>query len=870
MDEVNSNEGASLPRPPSDPGAIGTGAALRALLTALANDVRRVAARLRPVAAAKLAAFPLSRRPVRLGSAIVRAFKSVALLLLACAAGLAALAVWSVHDVPFERVDTAGQDAAIVIEAANGEPLGRRGPLRLADVPREGFPDHLVAAVVSIEDRRFYSHWGVDPRAVLRSLHRNIAAGKVVEGGSTITQQLVKQMLDDDERTFRRKGREALVAIWLEFQLSKDEIVTRYLNRTYMGAGAYGMPAAARLYFSKDVGELTLAESALLAGAIRSPSQLNPLRNLAAARERASLVLATMVENGFIDSKTAEAARAQPATPAPAAIRSEDGGWFADWIAEEAIDLAGSAQARGLRVRTTLVPAIQAIAERVVREVLDQSGTESRISQAALVALAPDGAVLAMVGGRDYSASQFNRAVQAARQPGSAFKPFVYLAALRQRYSLDDVVEDAPIDVDGWRPENFGDYRGHVTLSEAFARSLNTAAVRLALAVGIDEVARAAGDLGIDAPLTGTPSLALGASEVSLLDLTGAYASFRAGEAPIEPWGIAAFGAEGQPRLVTTGPSANKRRPIGAQHGDMIALLRNVVAHGTGRAAALPGFAAGKTGTSQNHRDAWFIGFNEAMVVGVWVGNDDGEPMNEITGGSVPSVIWRNFMMEAAPLVDDRQNRLEEQVVALNSGESASGRCDYHACSAQYRSFRASDCSYQPYGGGQRRVCPLGQPDAAMAGVDLGLDMVATEGALPSQEFVTEAGAESFAEPVVGSCDVAACAAKYSSFRASDCTYQPFDGPRRVCGSAEAEFGGPQSEPGEVVKAEAEHPPAPPEPRRLFGGLFSFLGGGPRSQPADSAGGCNFDACAAKYSSFDPASCSYQPLDGGPRRACAE
>ena len=314
-----------------------------------------------------------------------------------------------------------------------------------------------------------------------------------------------------------------------------------------------------------------------------------------------------------------------------------------------------------------------------------------------------------MVGGKNYQESEFNRAVDAMRQPGSAFKLFVYYAALRNGLSPRDRVEDAPLEIEGWEPQNFGEnYHGRVSLAEAFARSLNTATVRLALEVGIDEVIAAARDLGIDAPLSESPSLALGSSEVSLIDLTGAYASVRAGVAPVEPWGIAAFGTDEQARMFKLGPPVAPERQLQPYQEPLVGLLKLVVDRGTGRAAALDGFAAGKTGTSQNYRDAWFIGFNEALVVGVWVGNDDETPMDEVTGGKLPALIWRNFMTEAMAIAAGRRPAPEGEEapagVEVAAEEAPSQQCNYRACGRAYRSFRSSDCTFQPYRG-QRKLC---------------------------------------------------------------------------------------------------------------------------------------------------------------------
>jgi membrane peptidoglycan carboxypeptidase len=408
-----------------------------------------------------------------------------------------------------------------------------------------------------------------------------------------------------------------------------------------------------------------------------------------------------MVANGRLDAATAKAAKDRPARLAPKPAGLQAGTWFTDWVYGEAVEIAGSFQDT-MRVRTTLVPSLQALAEKVVSKALARHGKAKDVTQAALVAMLPNGAVVAMVGGRDYQKSEFNRAVQAMRQPGSAFKLFVYYAALRNGISPMDRIEDGPLEIDGWSPENFGgDFRGSVSLAEAFARSLNAASVRLALDVGLDEVIAAARDLGLDAPLKKTPSLALGSSEVSLLDLTGAYASVRAGVAPIEPWGIAALGIGEQAPLLRFGPAVKPARSLKPYQEVLVALLELVVDRGTGRAAALDSFAAGKTGTSQNYRDAWFIGFNEGLVVGVWVGNDDDAPMKNMTGGKLPALIWKDFMTGAMTIAAEGPRALVGEARVDPGSEP---QCAYRACARAYRSFRSSDCSYQPYSG-PRKLC---------------------------------------------------------------------------------------------------------------------------------------------------------------------
>jgi penicillin-binding protein 1A len=562
------------------------------------------------------------------------------LLVFACLAGGL---FWVLRDLPFAELLKGGSERIILLEAADGQALARKGPFRAPDKSFAELPPHLIDAVISIEDRRFYTHIGLDPWGLLRALSRNMRAGAVVEGGSTITQQLVKILYLEQGRTLTRKIREAALALWLETKLSKEEILTRYVNNVYLGAGATGFPGAAQVYFGKDASELNLAESALLASLIVAPSHLNPRENPDAATARTALVLDAMVANGKLDETTAKAAKKQPIAVIPARLSPHSGTWFADWVYGEAAAIAGPFQGT-MRVRTTLIPALQTLAEKAVSRALKNEGKAQGVTQAALVAMFPNGAVVAMVGGRSYQESEFNRAVQAMRQPGSAFKLFVYYAALRNGMSPRDRIEDAVLEIDGWSPENFdGRYRGRVSLAEAFARSLNAATARLALEVGLDQVVAAARDLGIDTPLQQTPSLALGSSEVNLLDLTGAYASVRAGVTPIEPWGIAAFGAGDQPRLFKLGPAAKPQRSLEPHHEILIGLLNLVVERGTGRAARLDGFAAGKTGTSQDYKDAWFIGFSELLVVGIWVGNDDGTPMNKGNRGQAPCPYLERF-----------------------------------------------------------------------------------------------------------------------------------------------------------------------------------------------------------------------------------
>ncbi|MGQ2909133.1 MAG: PBP1A family penicillin-binding protein [Aliihoeflea sp.] len=618
---------------------------------------------------------------------------------------VAGVLLWALRDVPWEEIADGSIAPVVVLESADGTPLVQEGPYQGAYTRVEAFPQHLVDAVLSIEDRRFYDHWGVDLRGIARAFMRNLDAGEVVQGGSTITQQLIKISYLERDRTYRRKIQELVIAFWLERRLGKDEILTRYLNNIYLGAGATGVPAAARIYFDKEPGELDLGESAMIAGLIIAPSVLNPIANADRAEERARVVLDAMVANGKISADEAAAAKATYAELRPTRPASRSGSWFADWAMRDAREIA--ADYRGtISVATTLEPQLQAVAERVLREALDGAGADGP-GQGALVAMGPDGAVLAMVGGRNYQESTFNRAVDARRQPGSTFKTFVLLSALQAGIDPRALVPDEPITIDGWTPENFGGrYYGLVPIYEAFVRSLNAAMVVLAQEVGIGHVAAAARDLGIDAELTETPALALGASEVTLIDLTGAYASILAGVAPVEPWGIVSFRTDETRDGFRVGPSRRPDIDISPFRDDLIRLLSMVVEQGTGQAARVDGFSAGKTGTSQNYRDAWFVGFTENLVVGVWVGNDDDTPMKGVTGGALPASIFKSFVdgtsIEALSAQAAAGGPADEG--RAGSGEMAAQSCDVQACARAYRSFRASDCSYQPYRGA-RRLC---------------------------------------------------------------------------------------------------------------------------------------------------------------------
>ena len=672
----------------------------------------------------------LLRQP---GSPVFHYAKIALLVAILLASGVlvagAAMVAWIAHDLPLADVNTKGAQPYVALEASDGSAIqaseARRGP----PVTLDEVPPHTIDALLAIEDHRFFSHWGIDLRGILRAAYRNWTAGHIVEGGSTITQQYVRGRYLENDRSLRRKLREAIMAVWLEHKSDKKAILEAYLNQTYFGSGAFGISAAADTYFGKSVGELTLAESAILAGLVRAPTDLNPLKDRAAAEQRARIVLGAMVAQGSISQeKAVEAALrlneirviARPAVPR--------GTWFGDWLQVQAGALAQTVARYGadiVTIHSTLNPRLQAIAQTVVTQAIETEGAASSATQAALVALRPDGAVVAMVGGINHAENSFNRATQAMRQPGSLFKIFVYYAALRNGWQVDDIVDDAPVAIGDWKPENYDrKFEGRMTLAEAFWRSRNLPAVRLAMDVGLDEVVRAARDLGIDAPLPKRPSMALGAMEVNLLDITGAFASIRAGTAPIEPWAITGIEANDAEHQLQSGGRNATPGDLQRLRPQLLELLRGVVERGTGRRAALGDgtFAAGKTGTSEAFRDAWFVGFTDNLVVGVWVGNDDNSPMEKVTGGRLPAEIWNRFVVQATPLLEDaplRQPGMGE--MAINDGsdmELADNSCDIEACSASYRSFRASDCTYQPFFG-ERKLCTRGGSADDLAAADM-------------------------------------------------------------------------------------------------------------------------------------------------------
>ncbi|UUR07902.1 transglycosylase domain-containing protein [Sphingomonas glaciei] len=552
--------------------------------------------------------------------------------------------LWLVITAPLGRALEPLPNPAMLIVSSEGRPIARRGAIKEAPVEIAKLKPYTPAAFVAIEDRRFYRHWGIDPRAIGRAMVANFQAGGVRQGGSTLTQQLAKTSFLSSDRALKRKAQEVIIAFWLEGRLTKDEILTRYLSSVYFGDGVYGLRAASRHYFGKQPEQLTLAQSAMLAGLVQAPSRLAPTRNLAGARKRAALVLKAMSDTDAITPAQARAALAAPARAIRRTRKVPTGTYFADWMAPQAAD-AFETDFGEVRVTSTLDADLQRLAARAIGNAALAPGV-----QAALVAMRPDGRVVAMVGGRSYKESTFNRATQARRQPGSAFKLFVYLAALRAGYRPDSIIQDSPITIDGWSPaNNDGVFRGPVTLQQAFARSSNAATVRLSEEVGRAKVLSTARELGISTPLPDSPSVALGTAGVSLLELTAAYAAVAGGRYPVTASGLPPAGAGIETQDFTaTLFGRSGRLDEGRDWRPMLDLLWAAANEGTGRKAALATATFGKTGTSQDNRDALFVGFAGDLVVGVWVGRDDNKSLGKaVSGGTMPAQIWRGFMAPA-------------------------------------------------------------------------------------------------------------------------------------------------------------------------------------------------------------------------------
>jgi penicillin-binding protein 1A len=596
----------------------------------------------RPSARARKAERPRRRRSGSLIGGLI--YWSLTLSVWGAVGGGALAVYYGSQLPPIDQLSVPKRPPNIAILGADGELLANRGDTGGAAVKISELPPFVPKAFVAIEDRRFYSHWGVDPQGIARALVRNVSGRGGMQGGSTLTQQLAKNLFLTQERTLSRKIQEAILAIWLEHKYSKDQILELYLNRVYFGSGAYGVEAACQRYFGHSARTATLSEAAVLAGLMKAPSKLAPDRNPEGATERAAQVVAAMAQEGFVTDNAAKAALAHPAQ-----VQKETGAgsinYAADYVMDMLDDTIGAVD-QDIVVTTTIDPRLQTVAEGALKEELDRKGAKFGVSQGAVVSLDPTGAIRALVGGRDYSESQYNRAVSAKRQPGSAFKPFVYLAGIEHGLTPDTVREDGPLNIKGWTPENYShEYFGPVTLTKALALSLNTVAVRVGMEVGPKTIVKTARRLGIQSDLQANASLALGTSEVAPLELVAAYAPFANGGFVVQPYIVARVKTAGGKTLYQRKTPAPVRVVDPDYVAMMNAMMQETLLTGTARKAELPGWqAAGKTGTSQDFRDAWFIGYTARLVTGVWLGNDDNSPTKKASGGNLPVEIWSRYM----------------------------------------------------------------------------------------------------------------------------------------------------------------------------------------------------------------------------------
>ncbi len=557
---------------------------------------------------------------------------------------------------PFSGTDDVwnrNRQYAVTVTDINGEIVGRRGIRQDDAIPLEDIPPHVINAVLATEDARFYQHFGLDFQGTMRAMLANAKANDVVQGGSTLTQQLAKNLFLSPERTLRRKVHEAFLALWIEARLSKQEILKMYLDRSYLGGGNYGVEAAAQFYFGKSIRDVNLSEAAMLAGLFKAPSKFAPHVNIENAKGRAGVVLRRMLEVGSISQGEMFQAQRETAN----IINQSDfysPDYFLDWVYREALQIIEQQNLQKdyvIEVKSTIDLRMQKAAQQIINDMLDTEAVRYRATQAALVTMEPDGAIKAIVGGRDYENSQFNRATDALRQPGSAFKPFVYLAALRNGFNPKTIVRDAPVTIGNWSPRNYSHrYAGRTTLTRALAKSYNTVPVRLMMQIGRKPIIETAHRVGIQSNLLSVPSLPLGTNEVTVLDLTTGYATFANGGRLSRPYAVLEMRRPNGDIIYERSRNTSGAKQVVSEEkiSELNFMLNKVVTSGTGRRAQL-GFTpqAGKTGTTQNYRDAWFIGFTAHYVTGVWYGNDDFTPTQRATGGSLPAMTWKRLMSEA-------------------------------------------------------------------------------------------------------------------------------------------------------------------------------------------------------------------------------
>ena len=541
-------------------------------------------------------------------------------------------------------------DVSVTFLDRYGSPIGQRGILQKAGVPLENMPDHVIKAVLATEDRRFFEHYGIDFLGLSRALSENVRANGVVQGGSTLTQQLAKNLFLNNERTIQRKIKEAFLSIWLEANLSKKEILQLYLDRAYMGGGTFGIIAASEFYFDKDVSQVSLAEAAMLAGLFKAPAKYAPHVNLPAARARANEVLTNMVQAGFLTEGQVIGARRNPANVVDrATIKSPD--YFLDWAYEEVLEVAKGIPQKSIVVQTTIDTDLQAAAEESIEFHLRQFGEQYNVSQAAIVLMDTDGAVRALVGGRDYGASQFNRATKALRQAGSSFKPYVYATAMENGYTPDSIVADAPVSWGNWSPQNYSrGYSGKVNLTTALAKSINTIPVRLAMQLKTSAIASTAKSMGVESEISLHKTMSLGTSGMTVLDQATGYLTLADGGEAGKRHAFSRIQSHDGTLLWTWEKDGYvPRRALSPQAAENMNIMLSAVPEwGTGRRSALPGIkSAGKTGTTQSYRDAWFVGYTGNYVAAVWFGNDNFSPSKELTGGILPAMTWQRLMAYA-------------------------------------------------------------------------------------------------------------------------------------------------------------------------------------------------------------------------------
>ncbi len=544
-----------------------------------------------------------------------------------------------------EKVVTRTRQPSTTITAENGNEVITFGNIYSEVIMLDELPPFVPDAVVSTEDRRFYQHFGFDIIAFSRAMATNLIKRRYAQGGSTITQQVAKNLFLTPQKNIKRKIQELLLAFWLEYKFSKDQILTLYLNRVYLGSGTYGIEAASNKYFQKTSRDLNLKEAAIIAGMLKAPSRYNPINSMRRAEERAKVVLKIMVETGAINHEQMKNALTMK-TGAEISDKIQGGRYFADWAYNEVNAYIGERDS-DIYVSTTLDQDLQERAEKVLQDTI-KANKHKNVSQGAVVILDKTGAVKAMVGGVDYNRSQFNRATQALRQPGSSFKPFVYLTALQNGFTRDSIIDDSPISIGDWKPENYDKkYYGSVSMDRALAQSLNLATINLSEKTGRNKIIRNAKKMGITTPIENTPSLALGTFEVKVLDMAVAYSSIANGGLATWPYTVKEIFTRDGYQLYQREVDRQNRIIDEQTVHDLTKMMKNVIDYGTGKKAQIPGFAAGKTGTTQDYRDAWFVGFNDDYICAVWVGNDDNSPMKGITGGNIPAEIWRKIMIAA-------------------------------------------------------------------------------------------------------------------------------------------------------------------------------------------------------------------------------